>query len=46
MADDKNWLIHTIAHIEKNNIKLSTRNVIDKTLDNEVEPVPLAKRVY
>ena len=44
--DDKNWLTHTISHIKNNKVELSTRNVIDKTLDDEVEPIPLAKRVY
>ena len=43
--DDNNWLIHTIAHLDKN-VKLSTRNVIKKTLDDEVKPIPLAQRVY
>jgi len=44
--DDEKWLIHTISHIKDNKVELSTRNVIDKTLDDEVEPIPLAKRVY
>ena len=44
--DDENWLVHTIAHLKKNKVKISTRNVIRETLNNEVESVPLAKRVY
>ena len=44
--DDENWLIHTIAHLNNKKVKLSTRNVIKTTLDDEVTPVPLAKRVY
>ena len=44
--DDENWLIHTIAYLQEKNVKLSTRNVISKTLDDEVNSVPLAKRVY
>ena len=44
--DDENWLIHTIAYLQEKNVKLSTRNVISKTLDDEVSSVPLAKRVY
>ena len=44
--DDENWLIHTLAYLEENNIRLDTRNVIKEVLDDEVTPVPLAKRVY
>ncbi len=45
--DDENWLIHTIAHLHDNgNVNLSKRNVIRKTLNDEVKPIPLAKRVY
>ena len=45
--DDENWLIHTIGHLQDNgNVKLSSRNVIRETLNNEVKPIPLAKRVY
>lgn len=45
--DDENWLIHTIGHLNDNgNVSLSTRDVIKKTLNDEVNPIPLAKRVY
>ena len=45
--DDKNWLVHTIGHLYDNgNVKLSKRNVIRKTLNDEVKPIPLAKRIY
>ena len=44
--DDENWLIHTIAHLKENEVKISKRNVIRDTLNNEVNSVPLAKRVY
>ena len=44
--DDENWLFHTITHLKNEKIKISTRNVIRDVLNNEVEPVPLAKRVY
>ena len=45
--DDENWLIHTIGHLHDNgNVKLSTRNVVRQTLNDEVKPIPLAKRVY
>ena len=44
--DDINWLKHSIGRIKDNQIELSTRNVITKVLDDEVESVPLAKRVY
>tara|TARA_B100000963_G_C22638453_1_gene678979 strand:- start:4663 stop:6510 length:1848 start_codon:yes stop_codon:yes gene_type:complete len=44
--DDENWLFHTIARINGNTTDISTRQVIREVLDNDVEPVPLAKRVY
>ena len=44
--DDKNWLSHTIAHLNNGNVILSKRNVIIKVLDDDVKAIPLAKRVY
>ena len=44
--DDDNWLVHTIAHLKNNKVELSTRNVIREVLNDEIKPVPLAKRVY
>ena len=44
--DDINWLKHTIAYLEDKSVKLDTRSVIREVLDNEVESVPLSKRVY
>lgn len=44
--DDQNWLTHTIARLKNNTVELSKRPVIFKTLNNEVEAVPLAKRIY
>ena len=44
--NDDEWLVHTICHLDEGNAKLSTREVVRKTLNDEVEPVPLAKRVY
>ena len=44
--DDENWLIHTLAYLKDNNIEINTRNVIREVLDDEVESVPLSKRVY
>ena len=44
--NDKDWLVHTISHLNNGNVKLSTRNVIRHVLNDEVESVPLAKRVY
>ncbi len=44
--DDDYWLVHTIAQIDEGKVKLSTRDVIREVLDDEVESVPLAKRVY
>lgn len=44
--DDEKWLVHTIASLENNNVKLSTREVIREVLDDDIEAVPLSKRVY
>lgn len=46
--DDKNWLKHTIAWFDTNseNVKIDYRPVHMYTLTNEVEVVPLKKRVY
>jgi succinate dehydrogenase (ubiquinone) flavoprotein subunit len=44
--DDKDWLIHTLAYLKNDTIKIDKRNVIREVLDDEVEPVPLSKRVY
>ena len=44
--DDINWLVHTISRLKNNSVELSKRDVIKTTLNDEVEPVPLAKRVY
>ena len=44
--DDKDWLIHTLAYLKNNNILIDTRNVVKETLNDEVQPVPLSKRVY
>lgn len=45
--DDKKWLCHTLAKLdEKNKVKFDKRPVVLKTLSDEVEAIPLAKRVY
>ena len=44
--DDVNWLAHTIAKIDNKKVYLTKRKVISQVLDNEVKPIPLAKRVY
>ena len=44
--NDDEWLVHTLAYLKDDNIKIDKRNVIRDVLDNEVTPVPLAKRVY
>ena len=44
--DDENWLFHTIANLNKNRIDISTRDVIRTVLDDDIQPVPLAKRIY
>jgi succinate dehydrogenase / fumarate reductase flavoprotein subunit len=45
--DDTNWLKHTVVWIDAGyGASLGDRPVHLNTLSNEVEPVPLAKRVY
>ena len=45
--DDENWLVHTLATMDnKENISLSKRDVILNTLTDDVNTIPLAKRVY
>ena len=44
--NDDEWLVHTLAYLDGDSIDLKTRNVIRDVLDDEVESVPLAKRVY
>ena len=44
--DHENWLFHTIANLNKNRIDINTRDVIRTVLDDDIQPVPLAKRVY
>jgi succinate dehydrogenase / fumarate reductase flavoprotein subunit len=45
--DDENWMKHTVMWLdEHNNSKLSYRNVVMKTLSNDVAPIPPAQRVY
>ena len=44
--DDVNWLAHSIAHLSGDSVEMSKRPVILQTLNDEVEAVPLAKRVY
>ena len=44
--DDENWLVHTIGDLNNGDVKITTRDVIRTVLDDEVEAVPLAKRVY
>ena len=44
--NDDEWLVHTLAYLDGDNIDLKTRSVIKDVLDDEVTPVPLSKRVY
>lgn len=45
--DDVNWLKHTLATLhEDGEVKFDYRPVTLNTLTSDVEPVPLAKRVY
>ena len=44
--NDDDWLIHTLAYLKNETIKIDKRSVIRDVLDDEVTPVPLSKRVY
>ena len=46
--DDKEWMKHTLTFQSKaqDETKIIYRDVIHTTLDDEVETVPPAKRVY
>jgi succinate dehydrogenase / fumarate reductase, flavoprotein subunit len=45
--DDRNWLKHTLAWLEKEgDVRLGNRPVHLNPLSNEVQPVPPAERVY
>jgi succinate dehydrogenase / fumarate reductase flavoprotein subunit len=45
--DDKNWLKHTVAWVDDSGkVKIDFRPVHMYTLSNDVQPVPLKKRVY
>ncbi len=45
--DDNKWLAHTIAWVDDScNVTFELRPVHMHTLTNEVDPIPLAKRVY
>ena len=44
--NDEDWLIHTLAYLKNDTIEIDKRNVIREVLDDEVESVPLSKRVY
>lgn len=45
--DDENWLVHSLGYLTPNDVEMKTRSVIQSTLDQEeIEPIPLAKRVY
>jgi len=45
--DDKNWLAHSLVWLsEDGNVKLGKRPVNMKTLTNNIQPIPPAKRVY
>ena len=46
MYFDNDWLCHTISKLNNNDVFLSKRNVIFETLNDEVDTVKLAKRVY
>lgn len=45
--DDKNWMKHTVAWLEKDGkVKIDYRPVHMNTLTDEVSPIPPKKRVY
>ncbi len=44
--NDTDWLVHTLTYLHENSIVTGTREVIQTTLNDEVDPVPLAKRTY
>ena len=44
--NDEDWLVHTLAYLKNDTIEIDKRNVIREVLDDEVESVPLSKRVY
>ena len=45
--DDKNWLVHSLAWLNKNgDVSLGDRPVHMNTLTNHVQPIPPKKRVY
>lgn len=46
--DDKEWCKHTLTFLDNplDKPEIKYRSVIQSTLDDEVETVPFAKRVY
>ena len=44
--DDENWLFHTLSELNDSTVSLHKRDVVTTVLDDEVESVPLSKRVY
>ena len=44
--DDVNWLKHTLTYLKHTTVDLDTRNVILNVLTDDVESIPLSKRVY
>ncbi len=45
--DDENWMKHTVMWLDEHNkSQLGYRNVVMKTLSNDIAPIPPAPRVY
>ena len=45
--DDENWMKHTVMWLDEHNkSQLRYRNVVMKTLSNDIAPIPPAPRVY
>lgn len=44
--NDKDWLVHTLTYLKNEKVSIQNRDVILDVLDDEVESIPLSKRVY
>ena len=44
--NDKDWLVHTLTYLKNEKVSIQNRDVILDVLDDEVQTIPLNKRVY
>jgi len=46
--DDENWMVHTLTTLDNpfDKPKITYRDVVKTTLDDECEPVPPMERTY